>query len=209
MFSFSRNFYTFLHHRLPGNSFVREHRQSRKSSPIQQGVCSILADVFSTIAAAIGVADVGARVSAKLYTFGVLVASADETISSISKDVALTSTVLKELGLILARDRPESPIVTKTAIMNIKETVQECDKAFEQIDSILLKRVPKLRLGKGDYGPKAAVILERFGWQAVEPKVRLLRSNIDRLKSSLLLMLNVLVLAWFISDRFDSNVSNM
>lgn len=163
-----------------------------------------MAEVFGIIAAAIGVADVGARISAKLYTFGVLVASADETISSISKEVALTSTVLKELGNFLAKDRPESPIVTEIAIRNIKETVQECDKAFEQIDTLLLKRVPKLRLGKGSQGHKAAIVLERFGWQAVEPKVQLLRSNIDRLKSSLLLMLNVLMLAWFISERLGS-----
>ena len=168
-----------------------------------------MAEVFGTIAAVIGVADVGARISAKLYTFGVLVASADETISSISKEVALTSTVLKELGNILAKERPESPIITKIAIGNIEETVQECDKAFEQIDSVLLKRVPRLRLGKGYQGPKAAILLERFGWQALEPKVHLLRSNIDRLKSSLLLMLNVLMLAWLISERLGSSISNI
>ena len=168
-----------------------------------------MAEVFGTIAAVIGVADVGARISAKLYTFGVLVASADETISSISKEVALTSTVLKELGNILAKDRPESPIITKIAIGNIEETVRECDKAFEQIDSVLLKRVPRLRLGKGNQGPKAAILLERFGWQALEPKVQLLRSNIDRLKSSLLLMLNVLMLAWFISERLGSSICNI
>ena len=90
-----------------------------------------MAGVFATIAAAIGVADVEARISAKLYTFDVLVASADETISSISKEVALTSTVLKELGQIIAKDRLESPIVTEITIENIAETVQECDKDFE------------------------------------------------------------------------------
>ena len=168
-----------------------------------------MAAVFSTVAAAIRVADVRARISAKLYTFGVLVASADETISSLSREVALTSTVMKELGQISAKERPESPIVSNIAIENMKETVQECDKAFEQVDSILLKNVPKLKLDKNDQWAKAAVFLERFGWQAVEPKVQLLRSNLDRLKSSLLLMLNVLMLAWFINERLGSSISEM
>ena len=90
-----------------------------------------MTEVFVIIAAVIEVADVEARISAKLYTFGVLVVSADEIIFSISKEIALTSTVLKELGQILAKDRLESLIVTEIIIENIAETVQECDKAFE------------------------------------------------------------------------------
>ena len=56
---------------------------------------------LGVIASVIQIADVGLRLSIKLYTFGEIVASADRSVISISKDVSFTSSVLKELGHIL------------------------------------------------------------------------------------------------------------
>ena len=53
----------------------------------------------------IQIADVGLRLSLKLYTFGETVASADKTVLSISKDISLTSSVLQELGHNLEEDK--------------------------------------------------------------------------------------------------------
>lgn len=61
------------------------------------------------IAAVVQIADVGLRLSIKLYTFGEIVASADRSVISISKDVSLTSGVLKELGQILEKDKKVEP----------------------------------------------------------------------------------------------------
>ena len=38
---------------------------------------------------------------------------------------------------------------------------------------------------------RSVLLLERLRWSYLQPKLQLLRSNLDRLKSTLLLMLNV------------------
>ena len=47
------------------------------------------------------------------------------------------------------------------------------------------------------------VLLERAKWSYLQPKLQLLRSNLDRLKSTLLLMLNVITYARQVAGRYD------
>ena len=67
------------------------------------------------IASVVQIADVGLRLSIKMYAFGETVASADTSVLSMSKDVSLTSSVLKELGQILGNDR-ESRLLSENAV---------------------------------------------------------------------------------------------
>ena len=60
---------------------------------------------LGVIASVIRIADVGLKLSIRLYDIARTVASADKTIASISSDVKLTSTVLKDLGETLKRDK--------------------------------------------------------------------------------------------------------
>ena len=53
---------------------------------------------LGVIASVVQTADTGLRLSIKLCTFGEILASAGKSVLSISKDVSLTSSVLKELG---------------------------------------------------------------------------------------------------------------
>jgi len=55
------------------------------------------------IASVVQIADTGLRLSIKLYTFGEIVSTADKSVISTSKDVSLTSSVLKELGSLLEK----------------------------------------------------------------------------------------------------------
>jgi len=55
------------------------------------------------IASVVQIADLGVRLSLRLYTFGETVASADKSIISIAKDVSLASSVLRELGQTLEK----------------------------------------------------------------------------------------------------------
>lgn len=57
------------------------------------------------IASVLQIADVGLRLCLRLYTLGGRVASADNFIKSLFKDVSLTSDVLKELDHTLGSDR--------------------------------------------------------------------------------------------------------
>lgn len=60
---------------------------------------------FAAVASIIQIADIGFRLSIKLFSFAESVANADQAIISTSKDVSLTSSVLKEVGEVLKKDQ--------------------------------------------------------------------------------------------------------
>lgn len=159
------------------------------------------------IASVVQIADVGLRLSIKLYTFGEIVASADRSVISISKDVSLTSGVLKELGQILDSDR-ETRTFSANAVQTADGIVKECLGVFQEMESMLVKKLPILAQGdtgdgkSGQRANKATVMLERLKWGYLQPKLQLLRSNLDRLKSTLLLMLNVITYARQVSGKY-------
>ena len=161
------------------------------------------------IASVVQIADVGLRLSIKLYTFGEIVASADRSVISISKDVSLTSGVLKELGQILDKDR-ETRTFSENAVQTADGVVKECLEVFQEMENILVKKLPSLGGGGkegtrgGERVKRATIMLERLKWGYLQPKLQLLRSNLDRLKSTLLLMLNVITYARQVSEKYVS-----
>ena len=146
---------------------------------------------FAAVASIIQIADVGFRLSLKLFTFAETVASADQAVISTSKDVSLTSSVLKEVGEVLKKDDSfrnysANAISTATAI------VVECSEVFQSMEKILVEKVPNISSNRRDQSSRTTMALERFRWTYWQPKLQLLRSNLDRLRSTLLVMLNVI-----------------
>lgn len=154
------------------------------------------------IASIIQIADVGLRLSLKLYTFGETVASADRTVLSISKDISLTSSVLKELGSNLEKDK-ETRLCSENAVKTAEEVVLECLKVFQEIDALLEKTVATTGNDGRTKAKWTAAVVGRFRWPFLQPKMQLLRSNLDKLKATLLLMLNVMTYARQLSERYD------
>ena len=77
------------------------------------------------------------------------------------------------------------------------------------MENILVKKLPGLgatgKEGKsGQRVKRATLMLERLKWGYVQPKVQLLSGNLDRLKSTLLLMLNVITYAKQVSEKYVS-----
>ena len=155
---------------------------------------------LALLASIVQIADVGFRLSLRLYTFGETVASADRSILAISKDVSLTSSVLKELGRVFENDkgRIHSDRATETA----EAVVQECWDIFREMEALLLKKVPNLTSGSMDKNARARIMLERLRWSSIKGKIDLLNCNLDRKKSTLTLMLNVIVYAQQVSNRW-------
>jgi hypothetical protein len=166
-----------------------------------------MAEVIAAIAIVASVAqlaDYGFKLSVKLFTFSQAVSSADQSIKGISNDVSLTSTVLQELSLIFKAD--ESRVVSAGAIEATRKTVEECMKVFAELEEALDKSLGNL--GQGDGGKakgkvgRGMIALEKLKWPFKQPKMELLRSNLDRLKVSLTLMLQVLSYARDVSNRY-------
>lgn len=164
------------------------------------------------IASVIQIANTGLRLSIKLYTFGEIVSTADKSVLSISKDVSLTSSVLKELGDLLENDS-QSHIFSKNAVQTADTVVKECLEVFQEMETILVKKLPSLSGQNGIRGAgggkksKATALLERMKWGYLQPKLQVLRSNLDRLKSTLLLMLNVITYARQVAGKSVARVA--
>ena len=146
------------------------------------------------VASIIQIADVGLRLSLRLYSFGETAASADKAIVSISKDVSLTSSVLQELGEHLKKDR-DAPICSENAIKTAEEIGRECLHVFQELDGALEKGLKRLGVGGREKSRWISTVKERLRWPLLQPKMELLRTNLDRLRVTLLLMLNVMIYA--------------
>lgn len=155
--------------------------------------------VLGIVASVAQLADYGFKLSIKLFAYSQAVYKADKSIRSFSNEVSLTSAVLKELSTILGAE--ESRYVSERALEATQTTVNECFTVFDQLNKILEKS-----MGSGvDSGTESSKIssFDRLKWPFVQPKVDLLRSNLDRLKASLTLMLQVLSFARDLSKQYD------
>lgn len=65
---------------------------------------------------------------------------------------------------------------------------------------MLVEKMPHLPADEGDQSKKAILMLERLKWPRLQPKLHALRGNLDRLKSTLLLMLHVITLGKLITE---------
>lgn len=138
------------------------------------------------IASVIQVAGAGLKLSQTLYQYAETVASADRRIKDIAKEVQLTSFVIDELGHVFKQDQT-SALLSKNALKTADETVRECSSVFTELDAAL-KKTKKNPLGK---------LMLPFR----ESKIDLLRSHIDKLKSTLQLLMQVLTHAHQIASQ--------
>ncbi|KAM0802360.1 hypothetical protein BDR22DRAFT_887595 [Usnea florida] len=154
---------------------------------------------LALIASIVQVVDVGIRVSSKLYTFGQTVASADESIAFISKDISHTCSILKLLEHSLQKDRG-AQLYSQNDIGTAETIVKECLGIFHEMDSALSKKIK--RIGSDGSSSKApSVALERVKWPFLKPKMMILWKNLAKLKSSLSSMLTVFIYARHLVER--------
>jgi hypothetical protein len=105
------------------------------------------------------------------------VATADRRIKDIAKEIELTSVVIEELGDVFKLDET-STLMSKKAFKTANQTMQECSTVFAEIDETLKKSK------RNTFG--------RLMLPFRDSKIELLRSHIDKLKSSLSLLMHVL-----------------
>lgn len=138
------------------------------------------------VASIIGVAGAGFRLSLILNAVGCEIASAGIEIHSISKGVTLFSLMLKQVGQALqASDSVHSSEALETA----QEITKECQMVFAEIQEML----DKVRTKRGDVSLSPSV-QQRFRWCFKKGRVQYLLGQLESLKLSLLVMLQILQL---------------
>lgn len=105
----------------------------------------------------------------------------------VAKDIALFSTVLRDLGYTLSRGQ-KTRLYRDDAYQTSLLIVKDCEEVFKEIQQILKK--------SGIEGKTTDTISigrkQKFSWMFYKPRVQILRGNLESLKSTILLQVAVL-----------------
>ncbi|PWY88096.1 hypothetical protein BO94DRAFT_465213 [Aspergillus sclerotioniger CBS 115572] len=153
-------------------------------------------DIAGLVFSILGIAETGAQLSQKLCNVYRRVKNANRSIDSLSSDVGLTCNVLRQLGDNLSHDE-HAKLYSAQALSTAQDILRECKVVFEKINKALNEsntssaRNVFQRVRKG------------VGFVMVEEELHVLGSNLERLKSTMLLLLNVIMYAGQVRSRAD------
>ena len=140
---------------------------------------------YSIIASIIGVAGAGFRLSLILNAVGSEMSNAECDIHSIAKSISLFSLMLKQVGKTMEEGKliaSQSAIETVTAIKDQSQVI------FDEI-----KNMVNLAQGRDDQGNiRSITIAQRAKWCFKKQKVQYLLGQLESLKLSLSIMLQIL-----------------
>jgi hypothetical protein len=145
-------------------------------------------EILGIAASILQIADLGATVSVKLCTFYRQLKSADQSAQSLSSEVALTCSILRQLGENLKQDE-QTRLYSAQAFDTAQEVLRECEKVFRRISAA----VDESRADATSNALQRAA--KRLGFVLMEKELEVLRGNLERLKSTMLLLLNVIMYA--------------
>lgn len=146
------------------------------------------AEIIGLAASVISIAELGGKLSVKIFTFTRKVKNANKTIDALSQEIAVTGAVLQQLGETLSNDQSVK-VCSQEAIDTAKKLVSDTERVFKSLEKLLdvdEKSGSKFR---------KAVNLRRLKFPFLESEIEEVQANLERLKSSLLVILNVLIFA--------------
>jgi hypothetical protein len=143
-----------------------------------------MADGLSIAASAIQVADAGFKLYGAISQYIKDYADANKHVKRLRDEVKTTSWALSQLGSLLKEDediklcKPEALSETETALKG-------CQTAFDEVSCIVAEFVPPTPGG-------TILTSKRLKWPFKKAKVNLLLAQLERLKTTLLLVFKVL-----------------
>ncbi|KAK5944618.1 hypothetical protein PMZ80_003901 [Knufia obscura] len=146
-------------------------------------------EIIGLAASVVQIAEVGGKLSVKLFTFTRKVKNANKSIDALSQDIAATGAVLKQLGETLSKDA-SLKVCSQEALDTAKTLVEDTKKVFDGLEKLI----------DGDE-KSSNKFLKGISWKQrlkfpfLEPQIAQVQANLERLKSSLLVILNVLIFA--------------
>ncbi|KAJ5335491.1 hypothetical protein N7452_007894 [Penicillium brevicompactum] len=144
-------------------------------------------EAIGIAASIIQVAELGTKLSVKLFSFYREFKGANKSIQDLSSEVAITSAILHELGESLKEDE-QSKLYSQTAFKTLQDVLNQCEEVLEQIRDMT-------KYNDSSDKTRLQQITERFRQVLLEPSLDPLKANLKRLKSTMLLLLNVIMYA--------------
>ncbi len=148
-----------------------------------------MAEVVGLTASVLQIGGAGAKLSIELFNFISSASRANIDITHIAVDVEVTSNVLGNVGRVLKEDDAKK-LVNQDAVQHARRLINQCDEVFNELSDVVEKARKPGRDGRMRVGFKA-----KMTWPMREQRVEPLRRRLETLKSSLLLLFNVLQLA--------------
>jgi predicted transcriptional regulator len=146
-------------------------------------------EIIGVVASIVQIADLGGRLSVKLCTFCHKFKNANKALRYLSKDVALTCNVLRQLGDSLGQD-DLACLYSPDAFETAQDVLRECEQVFQDLESAIEQHYPdplsQSRIDK---------VTRKFKFLMNESHLDTVAGNLERLKSTMLLMLNVVIYA--------------
>lgn len=146
-------------------------------------------EILGLAASVIQIAELGGKLSVQLFTFTRKVKEANKSIDALSQELASTGAVLKQLGETLTKDK-QLRVCSQEALSTARGLVQDTNKVFTK-----LQRVVEGDEKSNEKFPKGISLKQRIRFPFVESQIEQVQANLERLKSSLLVILNVLIFA--------------
>lgn len=144
-------------------------------------------EALGVAASIIQVADLGTKLSVKLFSFYRQVKNANESIQLLSNEVALISAILHELGDSLEEEESAN-LCSDEAFLTLERVLDQCRDVLRQIERVV---------GINDLSSKTRLqqVTGKIRLVLLEPSLEPLKANLERLKSTMLLLLNVIMFA--------------
>jgi hypothetical protein len=146
-------------------------------------------DIVGVVASIVQIAELGRCLSVKLCTFCHKFKIADKALRYLSKDVALTCNVLRQLGDSWGQDELAS-LYSPDAFETAQVVLRECEQVFRDLEAAIEQHSP-------DPLSQSSIdeVARKFKFMMNETHLDTVAGNLDRLKSTMLLMLNVVIYA--------------
>lgn len=182
-------------------------------------------EAVGAASAILAIATAGVQCSVKLVTFAGQVKTAAEQITMVAEEVSLNASILQQLGELAKENIEDKPpvsddngnntinntveslqdtktTVSKQSIFNATglETVmnlaKKCEEIFESLSQSLRKASKQLHVKSGTPGKVKLSRTEMFKWPFLAPGMDTMRSELRNVKATLMLMLQVAMLAY-------------
>lgn len=148
-----------------------------------------MVDAIGLAASIVQIVSTGVQVSVYLYNFAETVSSAGKALKEISNDIAFTASVLDQLRQTLESEKHHGT-ASKEALLTAQNLVKECSNLFEAILALIKKHFPR-----AEESQRKRTKLDALKWPFIQPKIEVMRSNLEKHKTKLILMTQVLTFA--------------
>ncbi|KAK0263503.1 hypothetical protein LTS09_002695 [Friedmanniomyces endolithicus] len=152
-----------------------------------------MADGLSIAASAIQVADAGFKLYGALSQYIRDYVGANKHVRRLADEVRTTSWALQQLGALLKED-DDIKLCKPEAIGETEAALHGCQRAFDEVSDIIKGFLPPSK-PNGSGGLAKSSISNRWKWPLKTAKVQILLAQLERLKTTLLLIFKVITYA--------------